>query len=202
MMITRFMLPLVLALLWPLGPTLAQTPPTRVRGTIAAVDGATLSVTSRDGQALRITLVEPLTVATLKRVTLASVVPGTFIGTAAQPGPDGELQAIEVLVFPEAMRGTGEGHYAWDLAPGTTMTNANIEAVVDGNAGRDLTLAYKGGSVKVRVPPDVPVVTPSPATRDDLKPGATVFFAATRAADGSLSTSRVTVSKDGVAPPM
>jgi hypothetical protein len=201
-MMMRFMLSVALALLWTLSPGLAQTPPTRVRGTITALDGATLSVMTRDGQALRITLVEPLTVATVKRVTQASLVPGTFIGTAAQPGPNGELQAMEVLVFPETMRGTGEGHYAWDLAPGTTMTNANVEAAVPANPGLDLTLAYKGGSVTVRVPPDVPVVTPSPASRDDLIPGATVFLAATRAADGSLSTSRVTVSKDGVAPPM
>jgi hypothetical protein len=201
-MMMRFMLFVALALLWTLGPGLAQTPPTRVRGTITALDGATLTVTSRDGQALRITLLEPLTVVTVKRLTPAAIAPGTFIGTAAQPAPDGKLQAMEVLVFPESMRGTGEGHYPWDLAPDSTMTNANVEAAVPANPGLDLTLAYKGGSVTVRVPPDVPVVTPAPASRDDLKPGATVFFAATRAADGSLSASRVTVSKDGVAPPM
>jgi hypothetical protein len=135
-------------------------------------------------------------------VPLASIAPGTFIGTAARPAPDGELQAMELLVFPESARGTGEGHYPWDLAPGSTMTNANVEAAVPATSGRELTLAYKGGSVKVRVPPDVPVVTPSPASLADLKPGATVFLSAMRAADGSLSTSRVTVSKDGVAPPM
>jgi hypothetical protein len=201
-MMLRFMLSVALAVLWTFSPVAAQAPTTRVRGTITAFDGTTLSVTSRDGQALRITLVEPLTVSTVKRVPLASITPGTFIGTAAESGSDGELQAMEVLVFPESARGAGEGHYAWDLAPGSTMTNANVESVEQSNPGRDLTLAYKGGSVKVRVPPDVPVVTPSPASPADLKPGEKVFLSATRAADGSLSTARVTVSKDGVAPPM
>src|ERR1035437_434868 len=153
-MMLRFMLSVALAVLWTFSPVAAQAPTTRVRGTITAFDGTTLSVTSRDGQALRITLVEPLTVSTVKRVPLASITPGTFIGTAAESGSDDELQAMEVLVFPESARGAGEGHYAWDLAPGSTMTNANVESVEQSNSGRDLTLAYKGGSVKVRVPPN------------------------------------------------
>lgn len=120
----------------------------------------------------------------------------------ARPGAGNELQAVAVVVFPENLRGVGEGHRDWDLAPGTTMTNANVEAAVQGSSGRDLTLAYKGGSVKVLVGPDAAVVTPVPAERADLKPGATVFLSTTRAADGALSASRITVSKDGVAPPM
>ena len=138
----------------------------------------------------------------MKKVDLASIAPGTYIGMTARPGSGNELQAVAVVVFPENLRGAGEGHRDWDLAPGTTMTNANVEAAVQGSSGRDLTLAYKGGSVKVLVGPDAPVVTPVPADRADLKPGATVFLSATRAADGALSASRITVSKDGVAPPM
>ncbi len=119
----RFLLPACAATLFAIA-ALAQTAPsTRIRGTIAAIDGPTLTVTSRDGQKLDITLNDPLTVTTVKRVELASITPGTFIGTATRTGANGELQAIEVLVFPEAMRGAGEGHYPWDLEPGSMMTN-------------------------------------------------------------------------------
>jgi hypothetical protein len=182
---------------------LAQTaPPTRIRGTITAVDAQTLTVKSRDGQTLEIKLNEPLAVASVKKVDLASVVPGSYIGTATRPGPNGSLNAIEVLVFPEAMRGAGEGHYAWDLEPQSTMTNGTVSGVVGAASGRELSVTYKGGSNTVTVPPDVPVVTFAPAERADLKVGATVFLGATKNAEGQLTASRVTVSKDGVAPPM
>jgi hypothetical protein len=182
---------------------LAQpAPPTRVRGTIAAVDAQTLTVTSRDGQTLAIRLGDPLAVAAMKKVDLASVGAGTYIGTATRPGPNGSLTAIEVLVFPETMRGAGEGHYAWDLEPESMMTNGTVSGVVSATAGRELAITYKGGSNTVTVPADVPVVTFAPAERADLKPGATVFLAATKNAEGQLMASRVTVSKDGVAPPM
>jgi hypothetical protein len=181
---------------------LADGPPTRIRGTIAALDGATLTIATREGPKVMIMLPEKVSIASMKKLDLGSIAPGTFIGTAAQPGADGELKAMEVLVFPEAMRGTGEGHYDWDLAPGTSMTNANVDAAVQGNSGRELTLSYKGGSVKVVVPPDVPVVTPVPATRADLKEGAAVFVVARKADDGMLNAGFVAVGKDGVAPPM
>jgi len=183
----------------------AQTapPPVRIRGTIQALDGNVLTVTTREGPIVKVTLNDPLTVATVKKLGLADIAPGSYIGTAAMPGPDGTLTALEVLVFPPTARGTGEGHGPWDLAANSTMTNANVEAVLQGTSGHVLTLTPKGQIVKVVVPPNVPIVTPAPAQREDLKPGQTIFiFAATRAADGSLSASRVTVSKHGVAPPM
>jgi hypothetical protein len=173
-----------------------------IRGTIQTVGENSLTVATRDGQTVTVTLKQPLTVATVKRLDISAIRSGTFIGTAARPGPNGELVAMEVVVFPESLRGTGEGNYAWDLAPGTSMVNANISALVENSAGRDLTLSYKGDSTKVVVPPDVPIVQPVPDERADLKPGAPVFFTPTRAADGSLSTARVIVGKDGVAPPM
>jgi hypothetical protein len=185
---------------------LAQTtptaPPTRVRGTIEAVDAQMLTIKSRDGQTLAVKLNDPLTVAAMKKVDLASVGTGAYIGTATRPGPNGSLVAIEVLVFPEAMRGAGEGHYAWDLEPQSTMTNGTVSGVVSASSGRELAVTYKGGSNTVTVPADVPVVTFAPADRADLKVGATVFVGATKNAEGQLSASRVTVSKDGVAPPM
>jgi hypothetical protein len=112
------------------------------------------------------------------------------------------MQALEVLVFPEAMRGASEGHFAWDLEPGSMMTNGTVSGAVEAKSGRELTVNFKGGSKSVQVPPNTPVVTLAPAERADLKPGAPVFFSATRTGEGQLVTSRVTVGRDGVAPPM
>ncbi|MGE0221667.1 MAG: hypothetical protein AB7F35_09155 [Acetobacteraceae bacterium] len=178
------------------------TPPTRIRGTIASVSGQTMTVNSRDGQKLEIMLNDPLTVSTVTKVDLASVAPGSYIGTATRTLPGGTLQALEVLVFPEGMRGTAEGHFPWDLEPGSMMTNATVTGVVQGTSGRELTLKFKDSSNKVVVPPDAPVVTLAPAQRSDLKPGARVFLSASKNAEGKLAASRVTVEKDGVAPPM
>lgn len=184
----------------------AQTPPattpTRVRGTIKSLDGNTLSVTTREGPVVQIKLNDNFTVGSLKKLELSAITPGSYIGTAAEPGPDGELVALEVLVFPEAARGTAEGHFPWDLTPKATMTNANVEAAVAGTNGNVLTLTHKNGTTKVRVPPGVPIVTPQPATKEDLQPGRAIFCVAAKAADGTLSAARVTVEKDGVAPPM
>ncbi len=180
----------------------AQTPPSHVRGAIASSDGTTLVVTTREGPTASIALSDKTKIAAVKTMEMSAIAPGTFIGTAAEPAADGSLKAVEVVVFPEAMRGAAEGHYAWDLAPGQSMTNANVDAVVQGNSGRDLTLSYKGGSVKVMVPPDVPVVTFIPADPSDLKPGAPVFVVALPNADGSLTAAFVAVGKDVVAPPM
>jgi hypothetical protein len=107
-----------------------------------------------------------------------------------------------VLVFPEAARGTGEGHYAWDLSPNSTMTNANVDQVVTGTSGRDLKLSYKGGSNSVTVPDGVPVVTFAPAARTDLISGKKVFIVANPVKGTEFAASRVVVEKDGVAPPM
>ena len=183
---------------------IAQTtaPPTRIRGTIAAVEGQTLTIATREGPKVDVMLNDPLTVATVKKVDLASIAPGTYVGIATRNGADGEMQAIEVLVFPNSMRGAGEGHYPWDLEPGSMMTNGTVSGAVQATSGRELSLSFKGGSNKIVVPPDAPIVTFAPAERADLKPGAPVMFGATKNADGKLAASRVTVGKDGVAPPM
>ncbi len=188
--------------------TAPAVPPTRVRGTITGLAGNTLMVESRDGQKLEIILKDPITVASVKKVELSAIEPNTFIGTATRTGADGKLTAIEVLVFPEAMRGAGEGFYPWDLEPGSMMTNGTVKGAVTAASGRELTVAYKdkaSGTDKsntVYVPPEAPVVTFAPATPDDLKVGAKVFCIATKTEDGKLTAARVTVSKDGVAPPM
>ena len=181
----------------------AQTAPTtRIRGTIGAIDGQVMTVATREGPKLPIVLLEPLGVSAVKALDLAAIQPGSYVGAASEVGPDGQLQAIEVLVFPEAARGAGEGQRDWDLKPGSQMTNATVAAAVQGASGRDVELTYKDGSKKVHVPAGVPVVTFVPAERADLKPGAPVFLTVTKNADGSLSAARVVVGKDGVAPPM
>lgn len=185
------------------GIALAQAAsPTRIRGTFAGFDGQNMLVATRDGPQVAVPVPETTRISSLKKTDLSAITQGTFIGTAAKPVPDGELQAIKVLVFPESARGTGEGHYAWDLAPGSTMTNATVSAVVESRSGRELDLAYKGGSVKVLVPPDAPIVSPIPADRSDLKPGAPVFLSTSKNEAGKITARFVMVGKGGVAPPM
>jgi hypothetical protein len=178
------------------------TKPARVRGEIVSLDGDTLKVHRRSGDTVSIEVKPAVTVSAVKQMQLADIKPGSFIGTAATTGTDGKLTATEVVVFPESARGTGEGHYAWDLGPNSSMTNANVDTVVQSTSGRDLKLSYKGGSNVVTVPPGVPVVTFTPAAHTDLTPGKKVFVVATPAAQGTYVAQRVVVEKDGVVPPM
>jgi hypothetical protein len=180
----------------------AAAPPVRIRGTIAAVTPQMLTVTSRDGTKLEVALADSLTVATLKRVSLASIKRGDFLGIASRSGPHNTRVALEVLVFPESMRGTGAGNYPWDLQPGSMMTNAPVTGIATRKNGPNLTLTYQGGTVNIHVPSRAPVVTLVPATAADLKPGRRVFIAARKDADGHLSAARVTVGMHGVNPPM
>jgi hypothetical protein len=176
--------------------------PARIRGEIVAFSGDQLTVHRRSGDTVVIGVKPDLPVAALRSITLADVKPGSFIGTAAATGTDGRLMAREVVVFPEAMRGTGEGHYAWDLEGNSTMTNANVDSVVQGTSGRDLKLSYKGGTNSVTVPQNVPVVTIIAATHADIQAGKKVFVVATPSGDGKYQAQRMIIEKDGVAPPM
>ena len=197
------LIPLALAACLCATAALAQNaPPTRIRGTIAAVEGQTLSINTREGTKVDVLLNDPLTVSTVKKVELADIKPNAYVGIATRTAAGGELRAIEVLVFPEAMRGAGEGYYPWDLEPGSMMTNGTVTGTVDATSGRELSLSFKGASNKIVVPSGVPIVTFAPAERADLKPGAPVMFGATKNAEGKLAAGRVTVGKDGVAPPM
>jgi hypothetical protein len=196
-------MPLALAAFLCAATAFAQNaPPTRIRGTIAALDGQTLSINTREGSKVDVLLNDPLTVSAVKKVDLADIKPGTYVGIATRTAANRELQALEVLVFPEAMRGAGEGHYPWDLEPGSMMTNGTVTGAVQATSGRELSLSFKGDTNKIIVPPSVSIVTFAPAERSDLKPGAPVMFGATKNAEGKLAASRVTVGKDGVAPPM
>jgi hypothetical protein len=175
--------------------------PTRIRGEIVAVDATTLTVHDRSGETVKVAIAPDQVVGAVKNIKLADIKKGAFIGTATKTAPDGKLVAVEVLVFPEAARGSNEGHYAWDLLPGGMMTNANVDTVMSGVNGRTLQLSYKGGSKEVVVPENTPVVTFAPATRADLIVGKKVFVVA-NGTFPHFTAARIVVEKDGVAPPM
>ena len=180
----------------------AQQPPARIRGSIEKLDGDMLHIKSREGGSLEVRLAEKANIAAVVKASLSDIKPGTFVGVAAVPGPNGTLKAVEVLIFPDAMKGSNEGHYGWDLLPESTMTNATVVDSAAKVEGQTLTLKYKDGEKAIAVPPDAPVVTFAPGTRDDLKPGAGVFIGAAPAQpDGVRQAARVNVGR-GINPPM
>lgn len=170
----------------------------RVRGTITAFDGNVLSVKTREGKDLKLTLGEKAVVVAAKSLKLEDLKPGDFVGTTTQARADGALVAVEVHTLPPT---ASQGHTPWDLIEGSMMTNGNIGTVVQSAGGRELVLEYKGGSQKIVVPPNTPIVTNTPAERSALKPGEYVFTTAQVAADGAMTVQRVQVSRDGVKPP-
>ena len=179
-----------------------QTSPTRVRGTIESVAGDTLMVKSRSGEDVRLAMTADIRVVGIVKIALSDIKVGSFIGTTTVPGPDGANNAVEVHVFPEDMRGTGEGSRPYDLKPNSSMTNATVAQSVVGNDGHTLLIKYKDGEKKVVVGPDTPVVTYVPADKSELKPGAKVIAFMKKLPDGSFETNRVSVGRDGLTPPM
>lgn len=191
---------------------LAQTPPSapqvRLRGAIEKVDATSITIKERSCEL--ITLVRPaaMDVSRVYPLALSDIKPGSYIGTAAMPQADGTQLALEVLVFPEAARGAGEGHRPWDLRPESTMTNATVAdlAVAPSTVpgGQKMTLKYKDGEKVVIVPTGVPVVSFKPGKQDEaalLVPGAKVLITAQEQA-GKPTALRVLVGRDGFAPPM
>jgi outer membrane lipoprotein SlyB len=182
----------------------AQAPDVvRVRGTIAGVDGNILDVKSRDGTPIKVKLADDVKVLAVDRKSLADVKQGVFVGITALPQPDGTQKAVEIHIFPEALRGTGEGHRPWDLVPNSTMTNANIDSEIASTDGKELVLKYKDGEKRFIVPANVEVVIFAPAAVADLKSGEKIFIAAgKKLPDGSVEAPRVVVGRNGVNPPM
>ena len=174
----------------------------RMRGTIESIDGSTYAIKSRDGADLKVALTDNAQIAAVLKASLADIKQGLFVGVTAMPQADGSHRALEVHIFPEAMRGTGEGHYSWDLRPQSTMTNANVDQVVTAVDGQTLTLKYKNGETKIFVPADTPIVAYVKGDSNDLKPGARVFIAAIKQPDGTLQGRAWRVGRDGVTPPM
>jgi hypothetical protein len=199
------------ALLALTGAALAQQPSTvRIRGTVEQVDGATMTVKSREGETLKVKLADDGKVVALAPATLADIKPGSFVGSTAMPEDNGHWRAIEVHIFPEAMRGTGEGDRPYDYKPKSTMTNGTVSTAgkstmtgaVEKSQGSSMTLKFKDGEKTIDVVPETVIVNYMPGDKSELKPGAKIYVpAATRQADGTLATARVNVGR-GVAPPM
>jgi hypothetical protein len=188
-----------------LAPALAQNAPVAsARATIETVsaDGAALRVRTRAREDQTVHLSPTTRFVLVVPATLADVKPGSFIGVSALPGEGSELKAMEVHIFPEAMRGTGEGFRPFDLAPKSSMTNGAISARVDAATGPKLTVAYKGGEQTIVVDPKTPIVAFAPGARTDLKPGAAIIARGAKQEDGSIDAASVAVGKDGLVPPM
>jgi hypothetical protein len=181
-------------------PALAQEN-VRLRGTIEKVDGPVYTIKNRDGTEWKLTVSDPPLYVAIAPATMADIKPGMFVGSAGMMRDDGVQKAIEVHIFPESMRGTGEGHYDWDLLPKSKMTNANVEHMVTGSDGQTLSVKYKDGEKKLLVTPETVVVTYVPGSKDDLKPGTKIFVsAAKKQPDGTLQTPRITYGRNGAGP--
>ena len=204
-MTTRLLLAGALITLLALPAAAQNTPqgtPMRIRGTVEKLDGQNLTVKSREGPELTIALAPNFTVSAVVKKSLTDIKAGDFVGAASMKGTDGKLHALEVLIFPEAMRGTGEGERPWDLTPGSLMTNATVSGITGAPQGQTLKVTYKGGESEIVVAPSTPIVTFAPGDASLLKPGAAIITVASKQPDGSLTASRVTAEKDGVKPPM
>jgi hypothetical protein len=196
-----FILTAIALLLAAAAPAAAQDT-VRVRGAIERVEGDLYVIKTRAGAEVKVKLPDNVMVVALTKASLADIKQGSYVGVAGMPQPDGSQKALEVHIFPEAMRGTGDGHRGWDLQPSSTMTNGNVEQTAASSDGQMLTLKYKDGEKKILVGTDTPIVVYTPGDKSELKAGAPIFIsAATKQPDGTLTTPRVNVGR-GVAPPM
>jgi len=178
----------------------ADVKPERIRGDIVSFKGETLTVHRKSGGNATIDVKPDVGVSAFKPAKLSDAKVGTYVGTPAITGADGKQVATSLIVFPEAARGTAEGHFPYDFGPASTMTNANVDQVVTGTKGRELSMSFKGGTTAVTVPENVPVLTPIPASRTDLVPGKKVFLVVTPGAGGVYDAHVLFVEKDGVVP--
>ncbi len=191
------------ALVFSVAIAVAQQPQiVRLRGAIESVNGKTLTMKGRDGTPMSMQLPDGVAVRGLEKKTVADVKQGGFVGITAMPLPDGTQKAVEIHIFPESMRGTGEGHRPWDLMPNSTMTNGNIDSAVASVDGKELVLKYKDGEKKFIMPANIEVVMFVPGSTADLKPGEKVFVVAKKLPDGTLEPQFITVGHNGVNPPM
>ncbi|AYG68494.1 MULTISPECIES: hypothetical protein [unclassified Rhizobium] len=172
-----------------------------VRGRIVNYAGSTLKVKTREGKTLDVALADGWKVSSVANAKVTDIKPGDFVGIASSPKEGGGDGALEVLIFPPALKGAGEGSYGWDLKPNSSMTNATVADAVKGVDGRTVTVSYHGKEKKISIPDGTPVVTFAPATKDDLIPGAIVFIPAEKAATGPMAH-QILVGKNGVVPPM
>jgi uncharacterized low-complexity protein len=173
-----------------------------VRGSIVAVNGNKIKVKTREGKTVEVTLADGAHVAGVARADIGDIKPGDFVGIASLPKADGGDGALEVLIFPPAMKGTGEGSYGWDLKPNSSMTNATVANAVKGVDGHTVTVSYHGKEKKIAIPAGTPVVTLARAAMKDLVAGAIVFVPAVKGDKGALVAQQIVVGANGVVPPM
>lgn len=202
---TTFLAPAIAALVLPLvlgaAPARADGTPVRVRGTVVSLEGSKLVVHAKDGKDVTVSLKDKYAALAVVRSSMEDIKQDTFIGTATVAQPDGSLRAVEVVVFPESLRGFAEGHYPWDLGPSSMMTNATIANKVQGVDGETVSVTYKGGEKKITIPTNVPIVAVVPADKSEITPGVIVFVPTEKQADGTLLSGAVLFGK-GVVPPM
>jgi hypothetical protein len=181
-----------------------SAPMTLLRGVIESVaaGGASLTMRTRDGEEKTLTVTDETKIARVAAASLADVKTGAFVGAAAMPGDNGTLKALEVHIFPESMRGAGEGLHPFDLGPGSSMTNGSIQARVEQVAGSQIVVAYKGGQQTIAIDSATPIVAIQPGARDDLKVGAAIVAGGKAGEDGGLAARFINVGVDGVVPPM
>ena len=177
-------------------------PPVRIRGAVEKLDGNMLTVKARNGQTMTVKMADNFGVMGVAKASVADIGNGKYIGTTTVGEREGNLIAEEIHIFPENMRGTGEGHYDWDLRPNSKMTNANVANVTSMGKDRVMTVQYKGGEKKILVPESAVVVAFQPADKSELKPGAQIFIVSQKQPDGSLTAGRVNVGLKGQVPPM
>ena len=178
-------------------PALAQQTPVRVRGRVESIDAGVMTLKARDGTDVKIHLVDKPRITALVKSTVDDIKPDSYIGIVSVPGADGEQHATSIHIFPEAMRGTGEGQRPWDTGPKNLMTNAAVRTKVSAKDGQTLTVSFKGEEKKVVIDPSTPIVSFVPGSADDLKAGAeVVVLSATRTADGGLETAAINVGRD------
>ena len=194
-----------IAALWAL-PAAAQAPsadgtPTRISGTVARLDGHALTVATKDGQSATVTLTPDAAIFGLAKASLADIKPGDFVASGGVRGTDGKIHAVEVRIFPESLRGAGEGQRPWDVKPDGVMTNATVGTVTQSPDGGMIHVTYKGGASEYAVGADVPILRYVPGDTSLLKPGAALFLIALKKPDGTMTANRVTAEKDGVKPP-
>ena len=172
----------------------------RVRGTIVAFDGSTLTVKTREGDTAKITLEKDWKLSSVAKASIADIKAGDFVGIASLAKADGGDGALEVVIFPAALKGAGEGSRPWDLKPKSSMTNATVAKSVKSVEGKTVTLVYHGQEKVISILDGTPIVTFATATKADLKAGAVVFAPSKKADDGSISSARLVVGTLGVLP--
>lgn len=179
----------------------AQTPQTRIRGTVERLEGPSLTVKTQEGTTT-VVLAPDYSIGAVVKAAMTDIKKGSFIGVGARMLPGGGLSAVQVFIFPEAMRGTGEGHRPWAVLPEATMTNATVAETVSRVDGSGVTLTYPGGEQTIAITPEANIIMAAPAQAADLVAGAQVALTASRQADGSLSSNRVTIARAGAQLPL